>query len=318
MPKAWLRAGVVGLSVPPEGLWIGRSADCDLVVADHRASQLHAHVGWRGEHLVLLALGRNPTRRNALPTEGMAALAAGDRIEVPGGAWTVDLSPTPPTPTWVAVLPSGDRVGLGRRELSLGSGPEDDVGIPGWPAAAVRLHRPGSGALLVEARLPLWLGERACEAGGIESVPPGTRLRVGTVEVTLLALDDGRAATTLLAQEGHLPTRVTFAFTPTGGQLALSFAGDPRTAMVELPELRARLLAVLLRTPGAEVEDEDLLTAVWPGSADRGRLDLNQLVHRARKDLVAAGVDPTEILIRVRRGGAACFRMATGATVTVS
>ncbi len=317
MPRAWVRDGALVVSVPTEGLWIGRAADCDLVVADHRASQVHAFLGWRGERLVVIGLGRNPTRRNGAPVEGPTTLAAGDRLEVPGGTFTVDLPPTTPVPAWVAVLPTGERVGLGRREVSLGGGPEDDVAIRGWPAGAARLHRPPGGALLLEPLAPLVVDDRPGEVGALEALRSGSRLGIAGAAVTLLALDDGRAATTILAGEAHLPLRVGFAFTPTGGALTLGFAGGA-TRVVDLPELRARLVAALLARPGEEVEDEDLLAAVWPGSPDRGRLDLNQLVHRARRDLLAAGVDPTDLLVRVRRGGAACFRVAPGAVVTVS
>lgn len=305
------------MSVPPEGLWIGRAPDCDLVVADHRASQLHAFVGWRGERLVLIGLGRNPTRRNGAALDGPTLLAAGDRIEVPGGAFTVDLPPAAPVPAWVAALPTGERVGLGRREASLGGGPDDDVAIPRWPPGAARLHRPPGGSLLLEAYAALALDDRPCEPGALEALRSGSRVACGGVAITLLALDDGRAATTVLAGEAHLPVRVGFAFTPTGGALTLAFAGGV-ARVVDLPELRARLVAALLARPGEEVEDEDLLAAVWPGSPDRGRLDLNQLVHRARRDLLAAGVDPTDLLVRVRRGGAACLRVAPGAVVTVT
>jgi hypothetical protein len=317
VPRAWVREGALTVSVPPEGLWIGRAPDCDLVVADHRASQLHAFLGWRGDRLVLLGLGRNPTRRNGAPIEGPTVLTSGDQVEVPGRAFTVDLPDAGPVSAWVAALPSGERVGLGRREVSLGGGPDDDLSVRGWSPGAARLHRTAGGALLLEALAPLAVDGRACEEGALEEIHSGARIALEGAVVTLLALDDGRPATTLLAGEAHLPLRVAFAFTPTGGVLTLSFArGAPRA--VDLPELRARLVAALLAAPGEEVEDEDLLAAVWPGSPHRGRLDLNQLVHRARRDLLAAGVDPTDLLVRVRRGGAACFRVAPGASVTVT
>ena len=87
-----------------------------------------------------------------------------------------------------------------------------------------------------------------------------------------------------------------------------------------LPEMRARLIATLLKPPGEyqageDIPDEVLIPSIWPGQKIRNRTDLNQLIHRTRKDLVKAGVDPHAVLERVGRVGATRFRLAADATV---
>ena len=97
---------------------------------------------------------------------------------------------------------------------------------------------------------------------------------------------------------------------------------DGATHTVDLAELRANLVAALLTPPrpykaGELIPDDVLAPAIWPGQQERGRTDLNLLLHRTRKNLLRAGINPSVVLARAKKGGATCFRLSPGAHVVV-
>ena len=127
-------------------------------------------------------------------------------------------------------------------------------------------------------------------------------------------------ATTVIVQARGGARQVRFDFIPAGGEIELRFDDEDGVRTVVLAELRARLLAALLSPPrgykaGDLIPDEVLIPAIWSGSVDRTRTDLNVLIYRTRKALVRAGLNPERVLERARTGGGTRFLLAPGATI---
>jgi hypothetical protein len=307
------------LRVPERGLLFGRAPECDVVLADRKSSKHHALVRPSLEGLDLFALGRNPTRVNGEPTERFARLQARDRLELPGGSWRVALAePGADVAVWQVHVEGGGQYGLRWAPITIGGGEDDDICVSGWPAGALRFLFV-RGTLAVEIGAPMVAGGVALPAVALDLPAHGDRFESGGVAVTLLA---GRreAPATAMADEDRLPEVVRFEFLPDGGRLTVH-AGGAAPRSLELPELRGRLVAALLKPPGKLgagdwVPDEVLIPAVWSGAAERGRTDLNLLLHHTRKALARAGVDPA-LLDRARRGGGTRFKLAPGARIDV-
>jgi hypothetical protein len=323
-PSVWLvRDTGARVRVPARGLLLGRRADCDIVLDDKRASQHHALITPTLRGLELVALGRNPTKVDGRPVERQTVVRHGQAIEVPGGLFMVH-SPgdrrSGSLPAWVAIHPDGHVYGIRQLPYSIGGGPEDDLQVRGWAPAALCFY-PVQGALAVETSANLLLNGDEIEAGAVEVLEPGDIFSAADLEVRI---DDARAkdgeATDMRARSPHA-TELLFEFLPNGGRLTLEF-DDGEKMIVELAELRARLVAALL-TPGGGydagefIPDEVLLTSIWPGNSGRGRTDLNVLIHRTRKTLMKAGINPSTVIARARQGRATSIRLAPGAKVTV-
>ncbi len=77
---------MVAILPPPQSdgtmeLTIGRSSECDLVVADQAVSSRHAAIRWDGERAVIVDLGSaNGTFVNGKKLAGYAALANGEQM----------------------------------------------------------------------------------------------------------------------------------------------------------------------------------------------------------------------------------------------
>lgn len=313
----WWLEDDAGCSVrlPESGLLLGRQAGCGLVLQDPRASSLHALLLPTSGGVELRNLGRNPTRADGQPAT-RALLADGARLELPGASFVLR-SRGAPSARWVLRV-GPTRVGLHGPPLVLGSGPEADLRLPGGPPrlAAVSVAQQ---VVILEALAPLELRSEALEAGDLEPLLAGDRLHVGDALVELEAAGGPTGPT---VGGLSLPVCAHFAFLPAGGRLELTFVDGSQVAL-ELSELRARLVALLLEPPGAHtagelVPDEVLLPGIWPGEAHRSRLDLNTLVHRTRKDLLGAGLNPAPLLVRPRAGRATALRLARGAEVSVT
>lgn len=221
--------------------------------------------------------------------------------------------------SWVLDAGDGVRTGLSRDRVRIGGGPDDDVVMRDWPEGALELVAMPTG----------WVGcvgaegtvsARPVEAGQVVALDSGDRLCFAATSLTLLSLHGERVASTHLHEDEGLPREVTLAFLPTGGRLTLRFLD--KTVTLTLSELRASLVAALLTpraaAPGEPVEDDELLTRIWPGQSKRGRLDLNQLLHRTRRDLTQAGADGPRLLLRAVTGGATTFQLSKNAAVSVS
>lgn len=317
--------GGCSVRVPRSGLLLGRSPESDIILSDPAASQRHALLLGSAAGLQILPLGRNPTLHNGRPAIPGALLAAGDTLEVPGGRFVVRDglgAPGELPAAWWLGFPGGERYGLPTPTCTVGGAPDDDIAHPALPPGALRF-------LVAQNALSVVLGA-ACavngeprEPGEAITVSPGDTFDLAGQRVHVVADEEGAGGATLAGRApGSLAVAARFEFLPSGGRLELRF-GDGVARAIDLPELRARLFAVLLAPGGGfaagdDVPDEVLVAGVWPRSGPRDRGDLNQLVHRARRDLLGAGVDPERVLHRPRRGGSIRLLLAPGAAVRVA
>jgi hypothetical protein len=88
LQAAWQGPRVPVLALPADPgkpTTIGRSADCDCVVADPSVSRRHAQLRRRGDGWALRDLGsRNGTRLNGMRVTGEIEVRAGDQISLGG------------------------------------------------------------------------------------------------------------------------------------------------------------------------------------------------------------------------------------------
>lgn len=321
-PAGYLqRDGGAAVAIPLRGLVVGRRRDCDVVLQSNRASQVHALLTPTLDGLELLSLGRNPTLLNGQPVQGRVRVPDGATLELPGAAFRVVLTPTDAfsDTVWCVVDPQGHAYTLRRLPFLVGGGKEDHLRIAGWPPSALEFHAAG-GALAMEFLADGLLNGTAMPLGTVEGVQEGDVLTFAGHDLRVEPAEENRRETThIIRQDGAL--RVEFAFQPTGASLVLDLGEGPREVL--LPELRARFVAALLTPPGGYeagelIPDEVMIPAVWTGQAERSRTDVNVLIYRTRKTLLKAGINPERVLSRARTGGATRFRLAKGATLSVS
>ncbi len=324
-PGVWLvRDTGARLRVPMRGLILGRREDSDIVLDDPRASFHHALLVPTLRGLELIALGRNPTRVDGRRVERQAIVRHGQSIELPGALFMVhapfERRVPRSNPAWVLTHPDGNSYGIRQLPYSVGGAAEDDMAIDGWPPGVLCFYGV-QGGMAVEVNAPVLLNDDQLEAGAVEVVDSADVFTLGRKSITIKDAAPESGESTALRPRSPHPVEVTFEFLPNGGRLHLAFADGDRMS-VQLPELRARLIATLLGPsggydPGEFVPDDVLLTSIWPGNASRGRTDLNVLIHRTRKSLMKAGINPSAVLARARQGRATAFQLAPGAKVEV-
>ncbi len=304
--------------VTPGGLVLGRDGQCAIVTANPQASRRHAIVLATGDGLTVQPLGRNPTSINGTPATAVVTVSEGDRVEIPGIQLIVREAAGEAPPSWWYL--EGAQEGLlsiAHSPYTVGGGDDDDLHVPGWPAAALRFYRTGD-SLVLEAVPGLLHNGYLCPADDLRSVAHGDSLALDDHQLRVLAVGGDMGGTTVVSGQPELPARAEFQFLPRGGLLTLEFAAGP--IAVSLSELRADLVATLLAPPtgylaGGLVPDELLLARVWPGQPEKSRRDLNLLVYWTRKALVQAGIDGSALIERAPGGGATRFTLATGAEV---
>ncbi len=316
-------SGGARVRVDERGVYLGRGACNDIVLTSRAASTVHAivRVGPNGPEI--LPLGRNATELNGTSLEGPHQLWSGDVITVPGEQFTVERADAHAAaqPTgWRAVDASGAQWGLCRAVSRAGGGDDDDLRLPGWPPAALTLFV-AQGGLIVEAARPVLVN--GVDAAGLMVVRDGDVLAPIDAPEHALTLRASRwyanSETTEQALPVDLAREIAFEFLPRGGLLRLVF--DRGEVAVRLAEVRAALVAVLLgegggHAPGDWCPDELVLRRVWPGQDRKDRLDVNNLVHRLRANLVQHGLNPFALIERA--DGATRIRIAPGARVEVS
>ena len=316
----WLQpSSGVRRPITAAGVVLGRAADADFVSEDPAASRQHALVFLGADGPALVPLGRGTIAVNDVAVAKAQEVRAGDRIEVPGLALEVvaeDVVSKAP-PRWMLRVEDSALFGLADAPRTVGGSPDDDLHLPGTPAGAVRLV-PQDDGLVVEALVDgIAVAGHEVEEGAVVRVGPRTIIGVGAQSLCVVAGGAISEATTA----GELPPNeieaATLQFLPRGGRLLLKMGAREVTAY--LSERKCDLMALLLQppepyAPGDYIPDEILLRRIWPG-ADRSRLDVNTLVYRVRKDLVAAGLDGCSALDRVRGGVRA--RLAADAAITV-
>lgn len=319
--RAWLRLpNGERFAVPARGLLFGRGSSCDLMLKDPRASSVHALLTPTANGLELLALGRNPTLVNGAPLTQRQELTDGDTLTFPGLVAIVELDGEPASlQSWQIVTPKGDRLALRDLPYRIGGGADDDLQLPGWLPGALTL-RAVQGCLALELGAAAILDGEPVDADTIEVIQEHASVEMGGQRLEISLNELVGCGTTRGPARAVLPIHVSFEFLPQGGSLVLRFPQGP-AVRVELAELRARLVAALLqpRAPwkvGEYLPDDVLIPAIWAG-AGRDRADLNLLIHRTRKDLLSAGLNPAVLLARAKKGRATCFQIAAGAEVVV-
>lgn len=304
-------------------LLIGRDPACDVVLGAPEASRRQALISWTSRGLEVLALGRNRILINGDEMDGVSYVDVGDVIEFPGARLLVAERPIKRETdgAWVIQHPDEGFYGVRHLPMTLGGGEGDDLFVPGWPETSLTLHG-AQGLLAVETRVDVIFNKHerlpggsveTCEAEDCFEVN-GTRIYIRNPTL------EGNRSSTVVLPANWLPRKAHFEFLPRGGRLALEFAGGP-PVIVQLSELRSLLVAALLGPQGGYeagdfVPDEVLIPSIWTGRTVRGRTDVNILVHRTRKNLLAAGVNPA-VLVRAPKGGSTAFKLAPNASVRV-
>jgi DNA-binding winged helix-turn-helix (wHTH) protein len=91
---------------------------------------------------------------------------------------------------------------------------------------------------------------------------------------------------------------------------------------VYLADRRFDLMMALLQPPdghqaGDFVSDDAVRSVVWPRNPGVSRPEINMLISRCRRDLVAAGLAGTRLIERAPGGGGTRFVLGAGAQIVV-
>ncbi|MEO1271699.1 MAG: FHA domain-containing protein [Myxococcota bacterium] len=297
---------------------LGRGVECDVMLRDRSASRLHALISFDGATARLHAMGRNPSHVNQAPVSGACPLEDGDHITLPGEEfWVVLEGAGVPLRPWAIEVEGGPLISVGATPLVVGGAHDDRFHVTDLPPRSATFHT-ASGALFVVLGRPASLDGVPVSTGDVEALLPDMRMTLG--RHTFIARTENSATMATTSHVSTAATRFRFTFQPVGGVLEVE--QNNASVHVELSELRARLVAVVLSPPGEYVvgeyvADEVILSAVWPGDTSKDRLDINTLVHRVRKSLLKAGLNPVELLQRHKGGGGVRFCVPDGATVSV-
>lgn len=280
-------------------LFIGRGAQCDLVLPDEAVSTRHLAI-WVGDGRLFVEdlRSRNGTKLNGAPLLGRAEASSGDTLELGASTRMVVRALTEEgvgeelEQPLVEDLASGAAYPIRSERFVLGSSVNADVYIPGAGAVEVVLMATGTGEI--------WLGEDAED----RPLAPGEVFHVhGRAFRLRLPQPDGRRTRELASASWPYLLRVSRG----RGTGPVAWLSDQDTgAAIELrAETRAVLVYLLARrwqedeearVPMIErgwLSEADAATGIWgrSGSANPSAA-LNVLVHRIRKDLEAGGLDP--------------------------
>lgn len=322
--RAWLVAeDGTRRRIGPGPLLIGRGPDCDVVLDDPRVSKRHLLLRPGQTGVELHVLGRNLTEVGGEAVPSHTVLRDGDRIDVPAAHFTVSIpergGQVGIDSRWVLVAGSVQHA-VRRGPFVLGSGEGADLRLPCGPAHAGTL-RVVQGALVVEEADPTLLrnGEPVSE-DDVVPLDEGDVLDAAGCSVVVARVGAERPDPTTVGEQGPLLRAARFSYLPSGGDLSLEY-GD-RAYACRLPELRARLVALLLQPPagyavGQFLPDDVILPRIWPNQPERTHMDMNTLVHRLRKDLLRVGIDPTALVERARTGGATRLRIDRQTAISV-
>ncbi len=312
MEPRWfaIAPGGAALRIGPLGLVIGRHPSCDLVLDDPRISRRHLMLQPNGASVKAVALADGATTINGRVLDAPMTIGPDDVITLPDGSTlqvrpggTSDIDHTP----WAIELAPGQSATLHASSACVGGGWDDDVVIDGWPAGAIRVNNLGDNVELVAAVAGVAIDGVAIAADTSVTVGLGATIAIGSRAVRVVA--SAPPDETTIAVHVVVPRAIELELLATGGRLTVSF-GTPRTVL--LSERRFALaVALLVPAPphraGEFIADEVVLARVWPRKQGADRGDLNQLVHRLRGDLAAAGLDGARLVERLATGGATRF-----------
>lgn len=304
---------------------IGRSKECEIILADPHASRRHALVYLGNDGPELVVLGKHRCTVSGRTVAEGTRLQHGETVELPGLVLAVDQESVDhgdDDAHWVLERTGGGLFGVAHSRFTIGGDSTDHLQVSELPPRALILHL-AQGRLWAEASDAAKLTVRDTEvpSGELQALNTGDRLAIGGVGMRVLAggdLGEDSTVDTSGYTGPDLPRSVRLSFLPRGGRLVIEFGRSSYETY--LADRRCDLVATLLQPPspysaGELVPDPVVIEKVWPGKS-MGRTDLNVLVHRLRKDLIRCGVD-AKLVVRARGGGATRFSLGDGAKVTI-
>jgi len=308
--------------VGPSGLLIGRARDCDIVASDPSISRRHALVRLTSDGAEVVPLGRAPVDVNGTPSDKPRALADGDELCLPGVTLVIAIRvPRPDLAArtgFVLERARGGSFGIVHTPFWLGGGDADDLIVKQWPARTLALHL-AEGELYVE----LIEGDARCngepvERGALVPLAIGDRLACRGEELSVRRGEDHDATTAVRGAE--LPGRVEIEMLPRGGRIVFTTAAGERP--VYLADRRFDLVVALARPPdghvaGDFISDDLLRGVVWPRKPSVSRPEINMLISRVRRDLVAAGLAGPRLIERAPTGGGTRLALSPGAEIVM-
>ena len=298
---------------------IGRSLDCDVVIADARVSRHHALVRVVEEGVELVPLGTHLLGLNGETPEAPRLLREGDVVSVAEHRFTLRseaVAESTPADPWFIERDPGVLLAVGVERLTVGSGPTDRLVIPSWAPAAVALEVVGD-RLTLEVNADEVEVDGPTHPGDIVTLHSGAIVSARGVSFRALSLPSDPSKPTTRPLFDELPTAVSLTFLPRGGNLSVTVGA--RTRRVYLADKRCDFVATLLQpfapyAVGDLIPDAALAVRLW-GNTRGGRTDINTLVWRVRKDLATAGMEDVALIERTR--GGVRLRVADGARVGV-
>ena len=317
--RYWLQDRDVRLEIGPAGLLIGRDPDCDIVIQDPYISRHHALLHPHPDGVELLALGRRPIECDDRSVESDARLESGARLRIGSRELTLQRTVEPAAPggrsNWVVERAIGQLFGVRQARITIGGSDDDDLVVDGWPDRAVRVDVTPDLPVIEILADGVTVAGRPVERGALESAGHGTEIALDAHTVRLISVSSDVQHTTQGSVGVRLPRVVSLTFLPRGGRLSLDL-GDGRPITLYLAERRCALVASLLEQPDQLIADETLWAKVWPRDDSKDRFALNTLIFRLRNDLVKAGINAAELI--VRDAGCTRFRTHRGAEVRIA
>jgi hypothetical protein len=299
-----VRDGVVVRVIPVrDTVTLGRDLGNHVVLADPNVSGHHAVLQRGPDGVVLRDLGStNGTTVNGAVVAGAHRLSHGDEIGLgPEVTLRIRQVEAGTSGTWVLRdVAAGILHLLEDDHLHIGTAEESAIRLPEGP--------PRAATLLVHAGGELWLGMDDADRELVE----GDTFTVGssTFRVEVLAQNTLLAPTARPSRAARFPYRLDVTLSPTAA--VMSDRTSDRTCQWDA-EARVMLLFQLARQlredRAARVvpamagwsHDEDLMVGVWGREALTGAASrFSVLLHRVRKDLELAGLDPW--CVEKRRG----------------
>ncbi|MEZ4381079.1 MAG: FHA domain-containing protein [Nannocystaceae bacterium] len=303
---------------------VGRHPACDIVLDNATISRRQLLLQPRADGVELVKLGRQEVRCDAEALDEQVVIAGdGARLTIGGVDFATirALADVADEARWLLSLDGGPALKI-TATFTIGGSIADDLTIPGWPRAALRLHDAEAAVLveLAEAAAGLVSGEDAArfDPDGFAPLDPGRPLTVGEHRLALLRSAAELRSSTLHDDAAPLVLRAESY--GRGGVVTTVVGGDERS--VYLPRLRYSLLRALIAppppaAPGDYLDAEALCEVIWPGNPDKTEYDFNVLLHRVRRDLLRAEIDVDALIERAHGSGMIRAPFAAQAEVTV-
>lgn len=316
----WLETTETRVPLHGGSVLVGRSPDCDVVLTNEAVSRHHALFRVVEDGVEVIPVGRRGVGVNGVSRDEPCTLREGDVVEVAEHRFTLRseaLADEVPGLLWFVERTAGVLMRVGAAVVSVGGGPEDDLVVEGWPPRGMALHPVGAG-LVLEALVPGIDVGKPLDVGDLTPLRSGDRVALHGASLRVVALPADPSKPTGVPALEEPASGVALTVLPRGGQLVVTTG--TRVRSVWLAERRCELVALLMQPPpplrvGEMIPDATVAERLWPG-ADSGRIEINTLVCRVRKDLERVGVDGVTLI--ERRGGALRLNLAPGASVTVT